>query len=78
VGVIVRADQLRHEMVLRGLSASDLARAARLSAATVSAALAGRPVAPRTLALIAEALGRVPVVDHLGDLLDLSHDSGIE
>jgi hypothetical protein len=45
---------------VRGWDAIDLARQSRLSPATVSAALAGKPIAARSVALIAEALVRVP------------------
>lgn len=46
-----------------------LAHAAQLSPATISAALAGRPIAARSLALIAEALTRSPVIDVIDSLL---------
>ena len=57
------AERLRYEMTRRGWSASDLAHAARVSPATVSAALAGRRLASRSLACIAHALGNAPVID---------------
>jgi transcriptional regulator with XRE-family HTH domain len=68
VSVVVHPGRLRQEMVRRGWAASDLARASRLSEATVSAALAGRPIAAKSLMLMAEALERAPannVVDSL-------------
>jgi hypothetical protein len=67
----VRVDvrQLRREMARRGWDAIDLAREARLSAATVSSALAGRPIAAASLRLIAEALVRVPAVAVLDRLI---------
>jgi len=49
VSVVVHAGRLRFEMVRRGWSVSDLARESRLSAATISAALAGRPMAAKSL-----------------------------
>jgi predicted transcriptional regulator len=49
-------------MALRGLHASDLARKAGLSEATLCAALQGRRVSVRTLTKIAVALSRVPAV----------------
>lgn len=57
------AERMRFEMTRRGWSASDLARAARISPATVSAALAGRRVASRSLACIAHALAKAPVIE---------------
>lgn len=54
----------------RGWNAAELAREARPSAAAVSAALAGRPVAASSLALIADALWRTPAVDGIDDLID--------
>jgi hypothetical protein len=56
-------------MTRRGWAASDLAREARLSQATVSAALTGRPIAERSLALIAKALSRMPVLDAVDRLI---------
>jgi hypothetical protein len=43
MSVSINSGQLRLEMALRGWDAVDLARASRLSAATVSIALAGKP-----------------------------------
>jgi transcriptional regulator with XRE-family HTH domain len=67
----VRVDgrQLRREMVRRGWDAVDLAREARLSPATLSAALAGRPIAASSLSLIAAALVRTPAVEMLDKLM---------
>jgi len=73
MSVVVEHERLRAEIARRGWSASDLAHEARLSQATVSAALAGRPIAAKSLALIARALMRVPVVDAIDALLG---DSG--
>lgn len=61
--------RLRYEMAIRGLSASDLAREARVSAATISAALAGRSIAETSLRLIAGVLLAVPVDDVIRQLL---------
>ncbi len=68
MGVIVHPGRLRQEMTRRGWAATDLAREARLSPATVSAALGGKPIAASSVALIAHALSRVPastVIDSL-------------
>ena len=52
VRIIVHAGCLRFEIVCREWSSSDLAREANLSPASLSAALAGRPVAASFVALI--------------------------
>ena len=69
VSVVVHAGRLRFEMVRRGWSASDLARESRLSAATISAALAGRPIAAKSLDLIADTFTRVPARQAIDSLL---------
>ena len=68
MGVVIHPGRLRLELARRGWSASDLAREAGISPPTISAALAGRPIAARSLGLIAECLQRVapsPAVDGL-------------
>jgi hypothetical protein len=68
VSVIVLADRLRFEIACRGWSGSDLARESRLSPATISAALAGRPIAASSMGLIAKALAKSPpneIIDRL-------------
>jgi transcriptional regulator with XRE-family HTH domain len=72
VSVVIQAERLRAEMVRRGLSARELARAAGVSAPTVGTALAGRPIATRSLQLIAETLGRIPPLAVVDALLDSS------
>lgn len=47
----------------------DLAKAARLSGATVSAALAGRPISATSLRLIAQALASAPPDELIANLL---------
>ena len=69
VSVIVHAGRLRFEMVRRGWSGADLAREARLSPATISAALAGRPIAAKSLDLIAETFTRVPARQAIDGLI---------
>jgi transcriptional regulator with XRE-family HTH domain len=61
-GVVVRADILRQQMRLRGLTGADLGRLAGLSDATISNALAGRRLHPSTFRKIAAHLARVEVV----------------
>ncbi|MGH7641584.1 MAG: hypothetical protein ACRENX_00955 [Candidatus Dormibacteria bacterium] len=62
MSVVLARDRLRLELARRGWAGVDLARAARLSAPTISAALAGKPVAARTLRRIAMALSDAPPV----------------
>jgi DNA-binding Xre family transcriptional regulator len=57
------------ELARRGWAHTDLARAAGISPPTVSAAVAGRPVAPSTLRKIADALASTPVVEGIDVLL---------
>ena len=56
-------------MARRGWAAIDLAREARLSPATISTALSGKPISARSLALIAAALLRAPVIDIIDSLV---------
>jgi transcriptional regulator with XRE-family HTH domain len=56
-------------MARRGWAASDLAREARLSQATISATLAGRPISETSLALIAKALSRAPILTIVDSLI---------
>jgi transcriptional regulator with XRE-family HTH domain len=72
MSVVVHPGRLRQEMARRGWAASDLAREARLSQATIGAALAGRPVAERTFARIARALSRAPALN-VADALLMIH-----
>ena len=69
MSVVVRPARLQLEMTRRGWDAIHLAREARLSPATVSAALAGRPIAARSLTMIAEALLHAPVLDIIDSII---------
>jgi len=69
MSVVVRPGRLRHEMARRGWAAVDLARESRLSQATVSAALAGKPIAARSAGLMAQALVRAAVIDIMDTLM---------
>ncbi len=69
MSIAVDTSRLRIEMVRRGWDAIDLARASRLSPATVSAALSGRPIAAKSLALIAAALLKAPAVETIDKLI---------
>ena len=61
--------RLRREMAARGWNACGLARLARLSAATLTAALQGRPVSLRTVQKIAVAIARTPAIPEAVELL---------
>lgn len=69
MSVTIHVARLRHEMNRRGWAATDLARAARLSEATISAALGGKPISTRSLGLIADALAAAPVIRGIDDLI---------
>jgi transcriptional regulator with XRE-family HTH domain len=69
MSMALRPERLRLEMMRRGLAATDLARESHISQATVSAALAGKPLATKSAVLIARALSRIPVVDLIDSLL---------
>jgi hypothetical protein len=56
-------------MARRGWAATDLARESRLSQATISAALAGRSIAAKSLSLMAQALSRAPVIEVIDSLM---------
>ena len=62
--------RLDRELARRGWNATDLAKAAGISVATMSAARSGRPVANATVCKIAEALLKAPVVPGVDDLLE--------
>lgn len=68
MSLVVNTDQLRREIARRGWDAIDLARAARLSPATVSTALAGKAISAHSMSQIAKALSQAPV-DELIDKL---------
>jgi hypothetical protein len=76
MSVVVHPGRLRQEMARRGWAAVDLARESRLSQATVSTALSGRPIAEKSFALIARALSRAPVLD-IADSLIMSESRDI-
>jgi transcriptional regulator with XRE-family HTH domain len=66
-GVSLDAAQLRRQLAIRGLCASDLARLAGLSPPTVSQALHGKALSPRTVAALVKALSAVaPLPGHEG------------
>ena len=68
MSVLIDVERLRRELSRRGWGQCDLARAAGISAPTVTAAVSGKAIAPRTLRLIAIALSSkdpIPGVDEL-------------
>jgi lambda repressor-like predicted transcriptional regulator len=69
MGIAISPHSISRELARRGWSHTDLARAARLSNATVSAACAGRRVSPTTLRLIAAALATAPTLAGVDGLL---------
>jgi len=69
VGVSISVPRLRLELARRGWTHCDLARSAGISAPTVSAAMAGRSLAPKTVRRIAEALSAAPPIAGLDSLL---------
>jgi hypothetical protein len=62
VSVVVATERLRYELALRGWGNGDLARVAGISAPTVTAVLAGKPIAPGTFRKIAIALTKESAV----------------
>jgi transcriptional regulator with XRE-family HTH domain len=69
MSVRLDAARLRHERDRRAWTNTELAAAAGVSNPTVTAALAGRPVSPRTLRLIARALAAAPAIADIELLL---------
>jgi transcriptional regulator with XRE-family HTH domain len=65
----MHSGRLDRELARRGWNATDLATAAGISVATISAARHGRPVSNSTLCKIADALRNAPVVQGVDDLL---------
>lgn len=61
----LRAGELRYQAAIRGFDQRRLAMAAGISGATVSRALAGRPVRRGTLTRVARALQIEPVIEEL-------------
>jgi transcriptional regulator with XRE-family HTH domain len=74
-GIAMKGDVLRHQMRLRGLTGSALARLTRLSDATISNALAGRRLHPNTFRRIVAQLAKVEVLPN-AELLAAAYDGG--
>ena len=60
MSVTLNGERLRRELVRRGWNANELAHAARLSNATVSAACRGIAISPTSVRLIVKALMSQP------------------
>jgi transcriptional regulator with XRE-family HTH domain len=69
VSVRLNAGRLRYELDRRAWTNAELATAAGVSNPTVTAALAGKAVSPRTLRLIARALAAAPALENVEVLL---------
>jgi DNA-binding Xre family transcriptional regulator len=69
MSVPINTERLMREMARRGWSRADLARAAGISAPTVTLALSGRPISPHTLKRIALALAAATPLDGVDSLL---------
>jgi transcriptional regulator with XRE-family HTH domain len=68
-GVYVNVLRLRREIALRGWRQTDLARAAGLSAGTITTVMKGGPVSPATLRKVAATLRRHPIIPGMDELL---------
>jgi transcriptional regulator with XRE-family HTH domain len=73
-GTRVHADRLRLELARRGWDGCDLATAAGLSCATVSAAIQGRRVSTTTLRKMVLALSRAPVLPGIDELVGVVNE----
>ena len=69
MSVALNCEALRRELARRGWNGNDLAHAARISHATVSAACAGHRVSPTTVRLIALALAEATPLRGVDGLL---------
>jgi hypothetical protein len=69
MSVAINSALLLRELARRGWNGCDLARAARVSNATVSAACRGRAISPTSLRLIVEALMSQPPLPDIDGFL---------
>jgi lambda repressor-like predicted transcriptional regulator len=69
MNVSINRERLCNELARRGWTVADLSARAGVSAATLSAVMAGRPVRPTTAKRIALAISKAPVVDGMDRIL---------
>jgi transcriptional regulator with XRE-family HTH domain len=75
-GSRIKRGRLELELARRGLLAGELADAAGVSPATVTAAIQGKAISHRTLQRIALALSRASVIPGVDELLDPEPGAG--
>jgi len=69
VSIVLNPARLERELARRALTSAELAKAAGVSGATVTAARSGRPLSPRTVRRIVTALSSVPPIEEIETLL---------
>jgi transcriptional regulator with XRE-family HTH domain len=77
MGVVLHPGRLKLEMARRAWSATDLARESGISRPTISAALAGKAIAAKSVGLVARAFARVPAEPAI-DALIFGDRDGVE
>ena len=70
--VVMSADVLKAACAARGWSLTQLATRAGISRPTLRSVLKGRPVRPRTMWKLANALSQAPIPSELAQLLKVS------
>ncbi len=70
--VVMSADLLKAACAARGWSLTQMAVRARISRPTLRSALNGRPVRPRTMWKLANALAQAPISSDIAQLLKVS------
>jgi predicted transcriptional regulator len=70
--------RLHAEILKRGMDGQTFARHAGISTATLSHVVNGRPANPRTVMAIVGTLARLPVVEGLDELLEVSSSAANE
>ena len=69
MSVVVETTRLKYELAIRGLSAVRAAKKVGVSAATMTNALAAKPISETSLGLIADALEATPINEFIQRLL---------
>jgi lambda repressor-like predicted transcriptional regulator len=70
--VVMSGELLKAACAARGWSLTQLAVRARISRPTLRSVLKGRPVRPRTMWKLANALAQAPISSELAQLLEVS------